>query len=141
MNFKHYFFLFFVILFFTAPNFASAQEDVCCLLAKKSGEAVETLSTVRSSNDCVAGKTSEDNYQICAAKQDPSNDCPNFGEKERCETCGYHWSGKSCMSEDPVKKAKTLLEEEAKKKQKVKAVEPLPDSSSKAKTPPKPNKK
>jgi hypothetical protein len=107
-------FIFAAIIF----NFSGAlmAQDVCCILGKATGESAETQANVRSTEECKPG-SSTDGYKVCSAKEDPNNDCPSYGEKERCTMCGYFWAGKSCMKEDPVAKAKKELEEEAKKKE------------------------
>ena len=104
-----------VLFIFFHSLSAIAQEDVCCVLSKASGNDVSTSAIPMSGLECMPGKT-KDEQKICQSKSDPQNTCSLVSEKERCSICGYHWNGKSCMTEDPVKKAKKILEKEMKEK-------------------------
>ncbi len=98
-----------------------AQEDICCVMGKKSGKSVETIAGPRSNLDCQAGKI-DGEFSICSAKPDPTNMvCPNMGAKERCGMCGYHWMDGTCLVEDPVAKAKDAWKKELKSQKKAEA--------------------
>ena len=92
------------------------------------------MSTARSPEECKRGATSE-GYKVCSSKRDPNNECPLLGEKERCSACGFFWAGKTCLGEDPVKKAKKELKEEeaAEKKAEEKTATPKPQGTPKKK--------
>jgi hypothetical protein len=105
------------ILFALLSTVTLAQSgDVCCVMSKISGDSVDVRATTMSSSDCKSGGKSGD-YKICRGQSDPNNVCSSSTMQSMCETCGYHWSGKVCMTEDPVKKAKKELKEEEKKEQ------------------------
>lgn len=104
------------ILIFAAlilPSLSNAQ-DVCCVLGKVKDQSAETQAMVRSASDCVAGKA-DGEMKVCASFKDETNSCPSLSAEDQCKKCGFHWAGSSCLSEDPVKKAKKELEEKAKK--------------------------
>jgi hypothetical protein len=109
--------LFSALIVSTWVGQAFAQSDVCCIMGKKSGTSADTTANVRSPNDCTSG-AKDGGYTVCAARQDPNNECSMLTSKDRCTACGYFWAGGTCLSEDPVKKAKQQLkkEDEAKKK-------------------------
>jgi hypothetical protein len=96
-------------------SFAQLGGDVCCILGKVSGDSAETRAVTKSPSDCVTGRT-YDGYRVCSAAADPNNLCSTFSGEKQCQSCGFHWAGKVCMPEDPVKKAKESLKEDEKKK-------------------------
>jgi hypothetical protein len=106
-----------------------AAEDVCCVLKSVSGDSVQTFVWVLSSDVCKAGGTYQ-GKQMCAAVKDPENTyCGSDSSKQdRCQKCGYFWSGKECLTENPVEKAKKELKEEEKKKEKEKPAADVPAS-------------
>jgi hypothetical protein len=106
--------LFIFLLLLTTYSFAA--EDVCCIFSSKSGDSVQTFARIVSSSDC---KGSFQGKSVCAAVPDPENTyCSSESSaKERCTSkCGFFWSGKECLTQDPKEKAKKELEDEAKKK-------------------------
>jgi hypothetical protein len=115
-------------LFLFSISQASAQ-DVCCVLGRATEGGTETQATVRSASECAPGSKSGD-YKVCSSFRDDQNTCPQLGVKEQCEKCGFHWNGTSCLAEDPVKKAKKELEEQAKKeKAKQESAKPSPTAT------------
>lgn len=107
--------LFVAFLFLVAPPLANAQEDICCVLGKKTDQSAVTMAMVRSIDNCKAGKE-YNGYKTCSAKPDPNNDCPMITAKERCQACNFFWAGETCLPEDPVEKAKAELKAEEKAK-------------------------
>ncbi|HLG19432.1 MAG TPA: hypothetical protein VI895_06410 [Bdellovibrionota bacterium] len=105
----------FVVLF--SSSHAWAQADVCCVMAKVVNKGVDTSASVMSPSECSKGKRTDRGFTACTSFADENNTCSTTSEESRCKTCGYFWNGKTCMTEDPVKKAKKELEEEAKKKE------------------------
>lgn len=109
--------LFTLIVSITTLSFA--QSDVCCIFSSTSGDSVQTFSRAISSSDCKNGGS----YQgktVCASVPDPDNTycAADSNAKDRCGRCGFFWSGKECLTQNPVDKAKKeLKEEEAKKKE------------------------
>jgi hypothetical protein len=100
-----------------SQNALAQLSDVCCVMGKKAGENAETLANVRSPEECKTGSASGD-YKVCSAKADPNNECSMMGDKERCQACNFFWAGKTCLIEDPVKKAKQELKKEQEEKEK-----------------------
>lgn len=104
-------------LFFSG-NASSA--DVCCLMAKVVEKKVLTISLPMSPLSCKKGLKAYESYEVCLPKEDPDNTCPQLTDEIRCKECGYFWNG-SCLTEDPVEKAKEEIKnEEAEKLKKQK---------------------
>lgn len=108
----------YLLLFLAFTSTAFANEDVCCIFTGTSGDSVQTYARIQSSSDCKAGGTYQ-GKKICAALPDPDNSYCGGGSsyQDRCGKCGFFWSGKECLIQDPKEKAKKELQEEAKKKE------------------------
>lgn len=106
-------FLLLSLLFITS----SLAEDVCCVLAKITKDQVNILSMPASSSSCAKGAKLYEDYQVCNAMKDPSNACASISMEEKCKSCGYFWNG-SCLTADPVEKAKEQLKKEEEEKKK-----------------------
>lgn len=115
------------LLPFLFTTLVYAQQDVCCVIGGGSGngDSVQTYARIMSSHDCKAGGTFE-GKKICAAVADPENSYCGGGSnyQDRCNKCGFFWSGKECLTVDPKEKAKKELEEEAKKKKEAEKKDP-----------------
>ncbi len=115
-----------ILVLFLVPQFSSA-EDVCCVLGKTKDQSAETQAVVRAASECASGQK-DGEMKVCASFKDDQNTCPTLSAEDQCKKCGYHWAGSSCLSEDPVAKAKKELEEKAKKEKEAaaKAATPTP---------------
>ena len=128
--------LFVLIVLFSTLSFA--EQDVCCIFNSKSGDSVQTFNRIVSSSDCKPGGTYQ-GKSVCASVPDPENTyCSSESRApDRCGKCGYFWSGKECLTQNPVDKAKQeLKEEDAKKKEVEKKDGAKPEESSATKTGP-----
>src|SRR5580765_8379800 len=103
----------FIALFAFSPIAYAA--DVCCVAAKVSQDSIDTQASAKSEVDCKSWGSDGD-FKICSGFPDPNNLCSEVSKEKQCKTCGYFWTGNSCMKEDPVAKAKAELEKEQKEK-------------------------
>ena len=83
--------------------------------------------------DCKKGST----YQgktVCASVADPDNTycAAESTAQDRCGKCGFFWSGKECLTQNPVEKAKKELKEEEEKKKAAEKKDGVPATNASA---------